>query len=122
MKTKNEFDPKRVAQELSGFLQDAVGDVASAMLDPMGAGVEEGDKWDRKIKAARKKRVQDLHGWLADKLYNDADTISDLIGDKLHENCEGNKEKQLQVLAILSERTHAGMRKACDSLRKLIEG
>lgn len=114
------FNPKIVADVLQSYAQDAVGDVASSMLDPMGAGVEEGDKWDKKIKKARKAGVGDLHGWLADELYSDPDMIEDLIGDQLHDNCAGDNSRMIEVLAYILRTTNpkSAFYKAAKSLHK----
>lgn len=37
------------------------------------------------IKKAKKLRIQDVGGWLADQLYNDSTIVSDLVGDQLYE-------------------------------------
>lgn len=112
------FDAKQAATRISGHLQDAVGDIASDMLS--GSGGFNDDKWDKKIKKAKKAKVQDLHGWLADELYNDPDTIQDMIGDKLYEECEGDKLKQLEVLFILRSNAHTGMQQACDAMESQV--
>lgn len=108
------FDAKQSAQRIRSHLQDAVGDIASDMLS--GSGGFNDDKWDKKIKKARKAKVQDMHGWLADELYNDPDTLQDLMGDKLYEECDGDKMKQLEVLNILRTNAHTGMKQACDAI------
>lgn len=110
------FDPKRVADELLGYCQDAVGDVANAILE----FPDDDETWSKKIKAARRKGVTDIHGWLADELYNDPDTLCDLIGDRLHENCGGDKVKQYAVLKHLEDRAFPGLAKACKTLRSQI--
>ena len=37
------------------------------------------------MKKAKRLRIQDVGGWLADQLYNDSGTVSDLMGDQLYE-------------------------------------
>jgi hypothetical protein len=107
------FDPQAVARLLLSHLADAVGDVASSMLE----FPDMADKWEGKIKKAKKSGVQDLRGWLADEIYNDAESIEDLIGDKLHDECRGDKDKQRAVLDSLETGAHKGMKAACKSLR-----
>jgi len=111
---KTTFNPTAVAREIAGFLQDAMADVASGMLefpDPE-------DKWGPRIAAARKRRIGDLHGWLADELYNDADILSDLIGDRVCDAARGGDEAYNAVLAELARTGHTAMKKACLSLKR----
>lgn len=39
----------------------------------------------RKFDAAKRRGVTDLSGWLADELYNDPDTVGDIVGDALYD-------------------------------------
>jgi len=70
------------AQDILSWIQDAVGDMAneyhSAWAD---------DKWNKKIKQAKKDKVIDIKGWLADEYYNDVGTLQDLCGDRIHDKC-----------------------------------
>lgn len=98
-----------VYNDLLSYCADAVGDIASDMLSPHGGLTD--DKWKRKIAKARKAKVQDLHGWLADELYSDPDTIADLIGDKIHEACNGDETKIRQVCDYIVARSEVGQSK-----------
>jgi hypothetical protein len=67
---------EKKADEISQWLQDAVGDLAYDTF-PMDA------KWQKAMKAAKKEGVTDIKGWLADEYYNDIDTLQDLTGDRI---------------------------------------
>lgn len=48
------------------------------------------DKWfqdehSEKIAAAKKQGVRDIGGWLADELYNDAEIVESLAGDRIYD-------------------------------------
>lgn len=72
------------ADEIYGWIQDAVGDMAGhndSTVDMNLGFVDE--KWKKKVAKARKEGVQDVPGWLADEYYNDVDTLMDLSGDRI---------------------------------------
>ena len=43
------------------------------------------EEYASKIKKAKRNGVRDIGGWLADELYNDAETVGDIVGDKLYD-------------------------------------
>ena len=75
--TINQELVEKKADEISQWLQDAVGDVADC--DPWS------EEWQKRIKKAKKDGVTDIKGWLADEYYNDVDTLQDLCGDRIHD-------------------------------------
>jgi hypothetical protein len=105
-----------IASEVLSYLQDAVGDIASDMLRPA-SGFRD-DAWDKRIKQAKKNGCQDLQGWLADELYNDADTLQDLLGDRIFEAVNRDEALFQKVLDLLSERAHPALKKACEALKQ----
>jgi hypothetical protein len=104
-----------IVSEVLNYVRDAVGDIASQMLSPSGCRDE---KWDKRIKRATRNGVQDLLGWLADELYNDADTLSDVMGDHIHELVHGDEAEFQKVLDAISERGHPALKRACEDLRR----
>ena len=42
------------------------------------------EEYASKIKKAKRNGVRDIGGWLADELYNDAETVNDIVGDQLY--------------------------------------
>lgn len=94
MKNETNFDPKKVFQLLIQHAQDAVGDVARAVA----ADNDTFDKWG-KLYQQYKNYVRDPIGRLADEMYSNPDCVSDLVGDKLHDECSGEKHKMELVLA-----------------------
>lgn len=125
MKLVRELEPEKIkegARDICSWVQDAVGDMAneyhSAWAD---------DKWDKKIKQAKKDRVIDIKGWLADEYYNDVDTLQDLCGDRIHDKCieilgryENPYNDMLFIILCLEikEIAHPALIKALDKLKK----
>jgi hypothetical protein len=107
---------EKIAREVRSHLETAVGEVASDMLSP-GSGFLD-DKWKKRINKAKKNGCRDIMGWLADELFNDPDTISDFMGDRIYEATNGNDADYNKVLDVLSTNAFPGMKKACDSLRR----
>ena len=83
IKLSREFDTEKIeesANDICLWIQDAVGDMANdysyLCMD---------SKWSAKIEQAKKNKVIDLKGWLADEYYNDVSTLEDLCGDRIHD-------------------------------------
>lgn len=107
------------ADEVHGWVQDAVGDMANSYHDFLD------NKWSKKIKEAKKYGVTDLKGWLADEYYSDPDTLEDLIGDRVYDKATeilGYHEEPQHtlmcdcILEKMRERSHPAMEKAIDSI------
>jgi len=123
MVTLNLIEKK--ADEISQWLQDAVGDLAYT-CDPLDG------EWRKRVKRAKKDGVQDLTGWLADEYYNDPDTLQDLAGDRIFDaatqltrntkergNPVSTEEHNLHFIAIaekMKEHAHPALVKALDKL------
>jgi hypothetical protein len=105
-----------IARNVRSHVETAVGEIAHDMLSP-GSGFLD-DKWKKRVAKARKEGCQDICGWLADELYNDPDTLTDLMGDKIYEAVNGNREDYLGVLLVLERNAFPGMKKAVKNLRK----
>jgi hypothetical protein len=73
------------ADEIYGWLQDAVGDMAGHDDESVMANLSMSRKWQNKVKKAKREGVRDIPGWLADEYYNDIDTLCDLSGDRIHD-------------------------------------
>ncbi len=112
----NQTPAQKIASEVMSYVSDAVGDMANDMLS-QGSGFLD-DNWDKKIKTARRNGVRDLLGWLSDELYSDADTLSDLMGDKIYELTGGDNKLRDLVLDVLSLHAHSGLKKAITELRR----
>ena len=106
----------KVANDIRGFVETAVGEIASDMLSPDSGFLDEA--WEKRVKKAKKNGVRDILGWLADELYNDPDTLSDLMGDRIYEATNGNADDYNRVLDVLEKNAFPGMKKACKSLRR----
>lgn len=100
-------------RQIRAHLEAAVGDLAADMLSPVGGCVD--DEWSARITEAKRRKVKDLSGWLADEIYNDPDAIQDLIGDQVYDACEHPKDR-LQLLRALQTSGHAAVKKACQSI------
>lgn len=105
---------EHIAEELSDFLQDAVGDSAYDLVKLPGLDPDV----DKKIKKAKKAGVTDVAGWLADELYNDASTLEDLLGDRLYDETSGNVELRKQVLDLMEQGAHKALKVAIKNLRR----
>ena len=106
----------KIANEIRSYVETAVGEIASDMLSDGGGFLDEA--WEKRIKAAKRKKVRDLSGWLADELFNDPDTLSDLMGDRICDFVRGNDDDYNRVLDALSANSFPAMKKACESLRR----
>ena len=84
-KLMQEVNPQKIedgARDILSWIQDAVGDMANEYHSAWA-----NDKWNTKIKQAKKNGINDIRGWLADEYYNDVDTLQDLCGDRIHDKC-----------------------------------
>ena len=56
----------------------------------------------------------------ADNLYNDADTLEDLVGDRVHDLVGGDKTLFIETIKLLRDESrymkHSAMQEACSSL------
>jgi hypothetical protein len=113
--TKESLESKaqEIAHQLSSYLQDACGDIAYEASRP-GSGYG----YEAKIRKARKAGVRDIPGWLADELYNDADSIEDLLGDRLYDETPGDKDLRNAVLDCLAKSAHPALTTAVNNLRR----
>lgn len=102
----NENKIKSIVNEVRSYLEAAVGDVASSMISFPDMSE---DKWKKKITAAKNYGTKDLVGWLADELYNDVDTIEDLIGDRIFDLTNGNDEDFNMVCSELAKSSHKAL-------------
>jgi len=95
------------ARMISDWVGEAVSDVAYS--------VDEDDEyWGKKIKKAKANGVRDIKGWLADELYNDEDTLSDLLGDKVYDEARGDKEIMIKILEEIKRSSHLALAKVCE--------
>lgn len=104
------------ANEILNHVQDAVGEIAHDMLSP-GSGFLDA-KWKKWVQKAKKAGCRDLRGSLADALYNDPDTLTDLMGDRLCEASDGDPVLRNAILDELGKKSFTGMTTAVASLRR----
>ena len=98
------------ACEIHGWLQNAVGDAADSMIAFPFCQDEE---WEEKIRDAKFRGVTDLSGWLADEMYDDDDTVMDMVGDRLYDSAKQDADR-IKVALALKEMGHDAIKKACD--------
>ena len=72
---------------------------------------------DREIRIMEEHKVHDIGGALADKLYSHAGFCEDLLGDRIHGDCEG-KPKEIIRLAeeVKKQSTNQAMKQACNNI------
>ena len=110
--TKDEA--KKKASELHNWLQEAVGDVAYDVHP------DDIEMYYEKTIASKFKRIKKSSGesnakdWLADKLYNDASCVSDLIGDRLYDSAQDDQSR-VMVAEELMKIGHGALKSACKS-------
>ena len=113
---------EKAAQSVRSWIEDAVGDMANYtdihMMDK---------KWRKKIAQAKRDGVVDLQGWLADEYYNDVDMLTDLCGDRIHDEAtmictsfRGDRKRFNEVYLMICEElkgmSHFALKKAVDKL------
>lgn len=52
----------------------------------------------------------------ADRMYNDADSICDLIGDRIYDEARGEREMIVAIASQLREMGHYALEQACDQI------
>jgi len=99
------------ASEAYGWLQDTMAEMAMSIMD----WPEIQDDWGPRIKKAKAAGVTDIHGWLADEMYNDVDTIQDMLGDHIHD-LGNTEEDRIAIANELAAGSHTALVKACSNL------
>ena len=109
---------EQTAYDIGAYLQDAAGDFSDNPIEFHDEAIQ------RKARKAIRHGVTDIRGWLADEIYNDADFLHDLAGDKIHDACTSfgvgygklfNKTF-IKIAYALSQGAHEPLRKACFKL------
>ena len=115
-----------IASDLMGRLSCATGDLASNTVDFDGnlttgifAAIGD-DPWRAKAKEAKRDGIWDLHGWLADQLYNDQPTVKSLLGDWIYDETDGDDVMYNQVCDALIEKGHTAVQFAAEELKRKI--
>lgn len=112
----------KIAQEVRGYLEAAVGDCAQNHFIG-GKFYDEGNKKVAKLvrdaeKMWRHSPVKpDYIGMIADHYYDDPDLLFDLAGDRIYELSKRDKKTMIAVAKDLEESGHDAMKKA---MKKLI--
>ena len=103
---------QKIEQALINHLQDACGEIANECTRDDASGFMD-EAMEAKIKKAKRRGIEDVAGWLADEMYNDADALSDLGGDKLYDLCNGDRNLYKLVAKSIANGTHhAALKKA----------
>ena len=91
---------KKTGDQIKSFVDSACFESAAMMLhdfNETGSYCE--NDINEKIKELKRLKVRDIQGALADFLYDDVDTLCDLIGDQVYEGAETAEER----LALIDE-------------------
>ena len=87
-----------IASELRGWLGDACSDIAYGAIRGGFMDKETADK----VAKAKANGVTDIPGWYADEIYNDPDTIGDILGDRIHDAAKGDDK----MMVAIAKRIH----------------
>lgn len=99
------------ASETRNWIECAIGDLAYGIAsDPW---ID--DHWGQRIIKAKADGVRDIHGWLADEMYNDVDCLQDLLGDHIYDHGKTDKDR-IAIAERVAEIAHSAMVKACCNL------
>lgn len=109
------FNLREVVNEVRSHVETACGEMASDMVSPSSGFLD--NTWAKRIKAAKRKGVRDIQGWLADELFNDPATVADLMGDRIYDATRGSEKWTEEVYAELAK--NPNFKKAVDILRKI---
>lgn len=117
MLTEDEVIDK--AREIRQHIEDAVSDVAYEGVEFLG------EKWRDKIISMERDGVVDIRGALADNMYNDADTLSSLSGDRIHDAANGDWADMVRIAVEIRDDGHEPLQKVMDKFiaryRKLLK-
>ncbi len=103
------------AHELAGWVEGAVSDMAHSQYTMW----KESKFGDERLDALVKRGVMDLQGALADELYNDAELLTDLLGDQIHDATIHDPSKRKEYIAELrTARSYSAWNTALDELEK----
>ena len=108
------YEIRAKADEISMWLEGAVGDVATAYYQ----GYSFDPKWEEKVKGAKEDGVIDVEGWLADEVYNDVATIRALIGDRISDAAHPDEEAMVAIATEMKEGAHTALVEALDGFIK----
>ena len=110
-------EPKDEAREIINWLQEAVGDLAYDTI----SYIDDYPEFKKKIAIAKKQRVKDITGWLADEFYNDPDELIGLLGDKVYEYSLKRPNDTKELLNKLMNYAHDALEIAITKLREMHE-
>lgn len=104
----------RIARDVHSWLQNAVGDAADAIYSTR--GFVGADKWDDEVERMKKDGVGDVHGALADNMFEDEDTMQDLAFDRIHDEAKSLDSNIVLIAIELRKLGHKPLRKAMNKL------
>lgn len=110
-------DPRvaNIARSAIQHAQDAAGEMGyehSAHSDYAEPDIQ------KKIAKAKKEGVRDIGGWMADEYWNDSDFLQDMLGDKIYEECDGDRALQNAVYDHIAKNAHPALKKAMIALKR----
>lgn len=108
------FNVITAVRDVRGHIETACGEMAHELATPAGM---RGTEWADRIRAAKKRGVRDIPGWLADELYNDAAGLSDMMGDRIYDVTGGDRANMAAVFTELERIGHPAMVAAVKILR-----
>lgn len=100
------------ADQLTSWLQDAAGDAAHGIMS------FPDEDWEDRINRAKDMGIIDVQGWLADEIYDDVDSVQDMLGDRIADESNGNEWDFIQIAFRIRETSHKAVRTAMNNLIK----
>ena len=86
------------AQTVANFVRNGVGDMT---YDHVRMWRDQGCVGEPELDKLKAKGVQDIEGCYADDMYNDKFLLADMMGDRVHDACEGDEEKMKEMYVVL---------------------
>jgi hypothetical protein len=113
----DEVQVQEKARELASWVESALNDMAYEQAASFEEGSALPETFER-IKKLKAEGVIDLPGRMADDMYNDAELLSDLLGDRLHDFSRDRAEQTVLLNALKKERTHTAWQEAMQRLER----
>ena len=94
------------AREIRDWVENAVGEMAYTSIEFLD------EKWREVVRDMKRQKVGDVKGALADRFYEDEDTLADLTGDRIYDAGSGDWADMVRIaFQIRSNNAHRPLRR-----------